>query len=184
MALLSELKTARAELAGIRQHFPGGDDADRAEWDKRIFQLWKEQFIKQLEELGISSLAAEALEILAGIGPRPFDSSHQSDQPYWVCLNELADRHPALSHRIRAADMLAWAALASTAGEDSAEWRAKAAKELEAEVMDKKTRCDVCGADLAEWSCLTYRQHKPLKVCRSCSSPAQIQHSSIRPGCT
>ncbi len=177
MTLSSELKTAKAELAEVREFLPDPEDLAGVEDDRRIFHLWEEHFFKQLEELELGSLIPEAREILAGIGPRPFDSSQQNDRPYWICLDAIGNNHPGLSYRIRAATMLAWAALADQAGGDASQWREAAAKDLEAEAKDRQTICDLCGGPLAAWWCYFWSNGGVLKICRSCSThpaPAPI----------
>lgn len=182
MALSSELKTAKAELAEVREFLPSPEDLVEAEAGRHIFHLWEEHFFKQLEELGMGSLIPEAREALAGIGPRPFDSSRPTDTPYWICLDAIGNNHPGLSYRIRAAGSLAWAALADQAGADSSQWREAAAKDLEAEAKDRQTTCDICGGPLAAWWCYFWSNGGVLKICRGCSAHTAPAPSQDAPG--
>lgn len=162
-------------LRAIEPQLADSFDQEKVENQRQILQLFEVHFLERLGELGCSNLVEEVRDDLKTIGSRPFGENEFDNHPIWVVIDSVFNRYHNLTYRIRAAETSAWADVYCDLGEpvDSDEvqrLRECAARDLEWEKQDRQTTCDICGNDLTDWNCYTFKDGGMVKICRQCSN--------------
>ena len=150
-------------------------DLEEIENERLLMQLFEPHFLEQLQKLGCSDLIDEFRAALQTIGPQPFGSDRPDDRSIGTVIEGVSNRHHDLAYRLRAVETSAWADVYCDLGEpeDSDEvqrLREYAARDLEWEKKDLQTFCDLCGNDLTDWNCYTFKDGEMVKICRQCSN--------------